>query len=94
MRPFNLLTLSQTGSVEIGFTSSTVLNEYLVNLEGMITFPVLGDIYCKNLTKAQLKADLGSRLKVYIADPVINISLKNFSITILGDVAISLSFIR
>ena len=87
-RPFNLSTLSQTGNVEgtSSSSSSSVANEYTVNPEGMIVFPVLGNIYCKNLTKEQLRADLENRLKTYLTDPIINISLKNFSVSVLGDV--------
>ena len=85
-RPFNLTTLSQVGSTELSGQVSTPPSEYTVTTEGMITFPILGNIYCKNLTKQQLRADLENRLKTYLTDPVINISLKNFNISVLGDV--------
>ena len=83
-RPFNLATISQTGMESNGATSTP--SEYVVNPEGMISIPVLGKIYCKNLTKEQLIADIENRLKTYLTDPVINITLKNFSFSILGDV--------
>ena len=85
-RPFNLSTLSQTGTVESTGGITDAKSEYTVTSEGMIEFPVLGNIYCKNLTKQQLKADLENRLKAYLTDPIITISLKNFSISVLGDV--------
>ncbi|SFI09771.1 polysaccharide biosynthesis/export family protein [Halpernia frigidisoli] len=86
-RPFNLSTLSQTGKPEgSSGGSASVADEYTVNAEGMISFPVLGNIYCRNLTKEQLKTDIANRLKIYLTDPVINITLKNFSISVLGDV--------
>lgn len=85
-RPFNLSTLSKTGSPETGGATSSAPSEYTVSPEGMIAFPVLGDVYCKDLTKLQLKADLERRLSLYLTDPVINITLKNFSISVLGDV--------
>lgn len=85
-RPFNLTTLSQTGNPE-GLASTAEPSSYTVNSEGMIEFPVLGNIYCKDLTKQQLKTDLENRLKIYLTDPVITISLKNFSFSVLGDVS-------
>lgn len=87
-RPFNLSTLSQTGTVDTGTSTPTAAapSEYPVNSEGMIAFPVLGNIYCKNLTKQQLKADIENRLKSYLADPIVTVSLKNFGISVLGDV--------
>lgn len=84
-RPFNLSTLSQTGNTESTGTSASP-SDYIVNPEGMISLPVLGNVYCKNLTKEQLRADLENRLKAYLTDPVVIITLKNFSISVLGDV--------
>lgn len=85
-RPFNLSTLSQVGSTENTGGATSAESTYTVTSDGMIAFPVLGNIYCKNLTKQQLKADLENRLKAYLTDPLVTISLKNFSISVLGDV--------
>lgn len=85
-RPFNLSTISQIGSPATATSSTTAPSSYTVTTEGTIYFPILGTIYCKNLTKEQLKADLENRLKTYLTDPIVTISLKNFNISILGDV--------
>jgi polysaccharide export outer membrane protein len=85
-RPFNLSTLSQTGNTESAAVATNTPSEYTVSTDGMILLPVIGNVYCKNLTKKQLRADLENRLKAYLKDPVIIITLKNFSISVLGDV--------
>ena len=38
------------------------------------------------MTKQQLKADLESRLKRYLTDPLVTITLSNFNISVLGEV--------
>lgn len=88
VRPFNISTMSGTGTAGTGAgaggTSSPA--EYVVTSEGQIVFPVLGPVYCKGMTKQQLKADLESRLKRYITDPLVTITLTNFSFSVLGEV--------
>lgn len=84
VRPFNMNTMPRTGtSTNAGAGSPS---EYIVNSEGSIIFPVLGSVYCKGMTKQQLKADLESRLKRYLTDPLVTITLSNFNISVLGEV--------
>jgi len=88
VKPFNKTTIQQTGEDGVGGgTMRLGNNEYQVTSEGDIPFPVLGKIYCKGMTKQQLKSDLESRLKQYLIDPIVTIRLINFNISILGDVA-------
>ncbi len=86
IKPFNKTTMASTG--EAGGNGALRLgnNEYMVNSEGYISFPVMGDIYTKGMTKQQLKADLENRLKQYLIDPLVTLRLVNFNISILGDV--------
>ena len=59
---------------------------YLVNKDGVIDFPVLGKLIIKGLTISQLKDSLARRLDVYLKDPIINVRLVNYKITVLGEV--------
>ncbi len=92
VRPFNMNTMSKTGIASTGETTVTnnananSASGYLVNSEGTIVFPVLGNVYCKGMTKQQLKDDLESRLKRYLTDPLVTITLANFNISVLGEV--------
>lgn len=88
VRPFNLSTMAKTGSAGTGNTTTTVTSptEYTVNSDGSILFPVLGTIYCKGMTKKQLQEDLESRLKRYLTDPLVTITLANFNFSVLGEV--------
>ncbi|KQT33873.1 sugar transporter [Chryseobacterium sp. Leaf405] len=87
VKPFNLNTANKVGSESnAGINQYVQPSEYLVNEEGNIYFPVLGNIYCKGMSKIQLKQELETRLKRYLTDPMVSINLKNFNISVLGEV--------
>ena len=70
-------------------TTTTQSSGYLVNQEGFIEFPVLGNIKAAGLTKKQLKEDLSKLLldKKLLLDPIVNVRYLNFRVTVLGEVA-------
>ena len=85
VKPFNRTTMNQIG--EEGVTMNRITNnEYMVTTDGYIYMPTLGKIRAKGITKEQLKEDIENRLKVYLTDPMVTIQLKNFNISVLGDV--------
>lgn len=86
VKPFNKTTMNSTGESAGGTAGNLGNNNYIVNAEGMISFPVLGSIFCKGLTKQQLKTDIENRLKSYLTDPLVSIVLTNFNFSVLGDV--------
>lgn len=88
VRPFNQATMPATGSAASGGSGggSSSPTEYIVTTDGTIVFPVLGSIYCKGMTKQQLKQDLESRLKRYLTDPMVTVTLSNFNFSVLGEV--------
>jgi polysaccharide biosynthesis/export protein len=58
----------------------------LVDQEGYVTFPQLGNIRVAGLTRPQLSDLLKVRLKTYVTDPIVIIDFLNFKITMLGEV--------
>ena len=68
-------------------SSATTGRGYLVDKQGSIDFPVLGNVQVKGLTITQLKELLKSKLDKYLQDPIINIRLLNYKVTVLGEVA-------
>ena len=88
VRPFNLYSMNNstsTGQVN-GQTAQLAPQGYLVDNEGFIYFPVLGKLYIKGMTLAQLRADLEKRLLTYLAEPLVSIKQLNFNVTVLGEV--------
>ena len=78
--PFNLF----RGAAEGGFREEQV--DYLVDQAGEIDFPVIGKLKIEGLSPDELRVQLRERLSDYLKDPIINIRLRNFTVTILGEV--------
>src|SRR5205085_4095548 len=51
-----------------------------------IDFPVLGKLEVTGLTTSQLSDTLKSKLDQYLKDPIVNVRLLNYKVTILGEV--------
>lgn len=61
---------------------------YLVDNMGFIEYPILGKIKVSGLTKSELIKFLKIQIKPYLkADPIININILNFKISVTGEVA-------
>lgn len=59
---------------------------YLVDPDGYIDYPVIGKIKVAGFTIRQVKDALASRLKNYVKDPVVEVNITNYRITVLGEV--------
>ena len=80
--PANMGTAVNTRSNE----NNAALNGYLVNKKGIIEFPVLGSLNVGGLTTAQLSDTLKLKLDQYLKDPIVNVRLLNYKVTVLGEV--------
>ena len=81
--PFNLYETPIVGKVAP--SGNEPLN-YIVNADGDIYFPVIGNLRVGGLTTKQLNEKLTEILGTYIKNPTINISITNFKITVMGQV--------
>lgn len=88
VRPFNLYSMNNSTSPGQmnAQTAQFAPQGYLVDNEGFIYFPVIGKLYIKGMTLAQLRADLEKRLLTYLAEPLVSIKQLNFNVTVLGEV--------
>lgn len=78
--PFNLF----RGASEGGIRPEQV--DYLIDKDGEIDFPVIGKIKIAGLSPEELRVMLREKLADYLKDPIINIRLRNFTVTVLGEV--------
>jgi len=76
----SLSNVPNTGQMEIAPT-------YIVDAEGNINFPVIGRIEVLNKTLSEVEADLENRISKYVKNPIVNVNLGNFKITVLGEVS-------
>lgn len=79
--PFNLY---KTGGQQSGYRLEQV--NYLVDQAGEIDFPVIGKIKIVGLSPEELRVMLREKLSDYLKNPIINIRLENFTVSILGEV--------
>lgn len=86
VRPFNLTVAANNSGNLLGIQGNQQLQTYLVDYDGNIDFPVLGKIKVAGLTRPQLTALLTERISVYVKDPIVNVRLSNFTVTIIGEV--------
>ena len=78
--PFNLF----RGYMEGGLRPEQV--DYIIDHQGEIEFPVIGKVKIAGLSPEETRILLRERLSEYLKDPIINIRLKNFTVTVLGSV--------
>ncbi len=78
--PFNLY----RGSSELGVRPEQI--DYIIDKNGEIDFPVIGSIKIVGLSSEETKTLVKEKLKQYLKDPIVNVRLKNFTVTILGEV--------
>ncbi|MBI1287890.1 MAG: polysaccharide export protein [Flavobacteriales bacterium] len=68
-------------------TDQQVANTYLVDADGNIEMPLIGLIHVSNLTTQVARDSLKQHLDKYLVDPTVNIRIRNFKVTVLGEVA-------
>lgn len=59
---------------------------YLVDQAGYIQVPLIGAMSVAGLTTAEVREELHKKLLTYLNEPVVNIRILNFKISVLGDV--------
>lgn len=79
VKPFNVL-----GSA--GAANSGSRMGYLVDVNGNVEFPVLGELHVEGLTRLQLQDTIASHLvaKGYLSDPTVMVRFLNFKVFLLG----------
>lgn len=86
VRPFNLTLVSGGTTDVVNARGGLQQQTYLVDYDGNIEFPVLGTLKIAGLTRTELTDMLTERISEYVTDPIVNVRLANFTVTILGEV--------
>lgn len=83
---FNAGVLMPSGDNKNTVISSPINEDYLIDKNGFINYPVIGQINLKGLTKLEAVIKMSLLLDEYVKNPIINIRLLNFRITVIGEV--------
>lgn len=82
--------LFNTPAVSISSTATSPSagpgNTYIVDLNGNIELPIIGEVQAGGLTRDQLKIVLEDKIKTYVKDPSVSIRSMNFTVNVLGEV--------
>jgi polysaccharide biosynthesis/export protein len=81
--PFNLPFIQSNYAIENGQSG---IKTYLIDKEGYIDFPVLGQVQLANLTRVEANKKMVGLVSKYIKEPIVNIAILNYKISVLGEV--------
>jgi polysaccharide export outer membrane protein len=87
--PFNLPQIQ--GNYEIN-NNQNGIKTYLIDNFGFIEFPVIGKLKLGGLTRTEATAKLVAAVSEYIKNPIVNLRILNFKVSILGEVLKPSSF--
>ncbi len=83
--PFNQPVIarpSTNGTVQ----TAQQLQTYLVSVDGTVEFPLIGSIKLAGLTRTEATDHLKELLNEYVKNPIVNIRILNFKVSVLGEV--------
>lgn len=83
--PFNLL-MPARNLQEANSSFNREIQAYIVNNDGTIEFPVLGTMEVGGLTRQELVQKLKEEIGKHIVNPIINVRITNYKVTVLGEV--------
>jgi polysaccharide biosynthesis/export protein len=83
---FNAGVLMPSGGNSNMVVSNPINENYLVDKNGYINYPVLGQIDLKGMTKLEATKKMAELLNEYVQDPIVNIRFLNFKVTVIGEV--------
>ena len=85
--PFNLTLSSSIQALNSGYSIGNIeRNGYLLDEKGEVNIPVLGKVNLLNLSREEAIQLITEKLNAFISNPIVNIQILNFKITVLGDV--------
>jgi polysaccharide export outer membrane protein len=85
--PFNLSAVSIPSTYNMMATrGQETLQAYLVDVNGTIDFPVLGKLKVGGLSRTEVMQLLEAKISKYIKNPIINLRLMNFKVSVQGEV--------
>lgn len=85
--PFQMPGMNQGGGAGGGGggQQNQSLRGYMVDVNGFIQFPVLGQVKAAGLSRSELEAYLTKEISNYVTDVVVAVRLLNFRVVVLGE---------
>jgi polysaccharide export outer membrane protein len=74
------------GGGNMGTDAAVYLVSYEVNEAGYLDFPMVGELFVRNMNTDEVSETINERLREYLRELVVIVKLVNFNITVLGEV--------
>lgn len=88
--PFNLTVSNTVGTGgQLSASGEGSLQGYLVNNQGNINFPVIGELHVSGLTKDECEALVKEKVKPFLSDkenPIVTVRMASYRVTVTGEV--------
>ena len=85
--PFNLPVAAHTTPGTDRVQMMQALQPYIVDFNGNINFPVVGEIHLAGLTRTQAVERIEQSLKPFLRDAIVTLQFLHYQINVLGEVA-------
>lgn len=85
--PFNPPVYAYSAQGEQPLAASQSMYTYLVDKDGNINFPVIGKVHVAGLTRQEIANKMESMISKYVKEPLVNVQLLNFRITLMGELS-------
>ena len=82
LKPFQIYI---TSPQKEGSSTNTSIVSYLIDKNGDVNFPQLGKVKLAGLTRQESIDLLTQKISLYLKNPIVNVKLNNFRVTVLGD---------
>jgi polysaccharide export outer membrane protein len=86
--PFNLKSYTSINPNKQDVAGSQATQLYLVDASGFIDFPILGRLKVSGMARSQLVQLLQDKISVFIKNPIINLRIMNFKVSVQGEVTV------
>jgi polysaccharide export outer membrane protein len=83
---FSINSLSNANQVPSYSNGIAAKSGYLIDANGFINMPVIGQVKLVGLNRIEATDLIKSKLVEFISNPLVNIRIQNFKVTVLGDV--------
>lgn len=85
--PFNPPVFAYSSQGEQPLMPAQSLYTYLVDKDGNINFPVLGEVHVAGLTRQEISKKMEKLISKYVENPLVNVQLLNFKVTLMGEIS-------
>lgn len=89
---FTLNSLNNSNQMPNYANGIAATSGYLIDSKGFINMPVIGEVKLVGLNRMEATELIKSKLVEFISNPIVNIRIQNFKVTVLGDVRIPGSY--